>query len=54
MEIKGLKLKEESYNGNKYFALYVVIDKSEYLIGTLKEIKSTGFKYIKTITRKER
>lgn len=50
MKVNGFVVKEEEYQGHSFYALYVVIDNKEYLIGTLK---GKDFKYIKTI-RKEK
>lgn len=45
MKITGWSIKPEEFNGNKFFALYILIEDKEFRIGTLRETKS-GLCYI--------
>ena len=37
MKITGWAIKPEEFNGNKFYALYIIIEDKEFRIGTLKE-----------------
>lgn len=46
-----LEIKDETFNGQIFKALYVVIDEDYYYLGTLK---GSDFKFIRTISKKEK
>ena len=48
MKVEGFIIKEESYKDNKFYSLYIVIDKQEYLLGTIKGIEK-NIKYINCV-----
>lgn len=37
MKIESLNIKENEYNGKKFYQLYIKIDGKDYLLGTLRD-----------------
>lgn len=52
MVIDNMIIKKEKYQEHEYLAVYIVVGKQEYFLGTLKELKN-GFKYIKCVERRK-
>lgn len=40
MKFENIIIREESYQNNKFYAVYFVISGKEYFVGTLKENKT--------------
>lgn len=43
MQVQNFIVKENEYEGYKYYSLYVIIDKKEYLLGTLKQKENINY-----------
>lgn len=43
MKVENLIVKKESFKGNEFYSLFVIIDGKEYRIGTLKEKENYNF-----------
>lgn len=43
MQVQNFIVKENEFNGHKYLSLYIIIDKKEYLMGTIKQKENINY-----------